>query len=457
MNFLSWNCQGLGQPVTVQHLQEVTRSHGPLVVFLSETHQSGHYVDKVRKQLGYYKGVNVNPIDTSGGLSLWWKPAVMVDVILSSSFFIDTIVTFKDTGIQFRISWLYGPPYYSDKASFWDSWNNQNWNDSMPWLVMGDLNELLWSCEKEGGAPWNINRNRFLKDFMDSNNLIDVGYHGSSFTWYRSSFGEITLKERLDRGLINEDWLLLWPDSCVTHLALIGSDHCPLLFGTNPVLEKRKKPFKFEAFWADDTECHSVILDSWRCTDHPCNLALWRQNLSSCQNQLSKWSHNRFSANRALICDLLSELESDLLSSSPDVTRRNAITRKLDSLWSIEEKIWHQKSRINWLQAGDKNTHFFHLTTLHRRQRNRILKIANENGDWIVGERAIRCEFETQFKKVYSSSSVRNWGDSLSVVTSVVSPVMNATLTAPFSLDEVKAAAFQMGALKSPGTLRVVC
>lgn len=40
----------------------------------------------------------------------------------------------------------------------------------------------MWPCEKEGGAPTNINRNRFLNDFMDSNHLIDIGFHNSSFT-----------------------------------------------------------------------------------------------------------------------------------------------------------------------------------------------------------------------------------------------------------------------------------
>lgn len=53
--------------MTVQHLREVIRSHKPLLVFLSETHECGHSVDKIRKNLVYYKGVNINPIDTAGG------------------------------------------------------------------------------------------------------------------------------------------------------------------------------------------------------------------------------------------------------------------------------------------------------------------------------------------------------------------------------------------------------
>lgn len=76
----------------------------------------------------------------------------------------------------------------------------------------------------------------------------------------------------------------------------------------------------------------------------------------------------------------MEELNADILLPSPDLHHREAITSKLGALWKIEEQIWHQKSRINWLKAGDQNTRFFHLTTLHRRQRNIILKIANDDG-----------------------------------------------------------------------------
>ncbi|KAK9938568.1 hypothetical protein M0R45_015297 [Rubus argutus] len=387
----------------------------------------------------------------AGGLSLWWKPEFHVDIILHSKYFIDTVITCGNLGAKVCVTWMYGPPYYSEKSAFWESWQGQQWNDGMPWHVIGDFNELMWSFEKVGGAPWNQNRNKFLNDFVASNNLIDIGFKGTSFTWFRKEFGEFTLKERLDRGLISDDWLMLWPNSCLTHLSLIGSDQCPLLFNFCPTLERKGKPFKFESFWADDVECLPIIQNNWKNLSFPCNQALWRQNLSACRSQLSKWSCSRFSKNRHLIRDLQAELDSNLLDSHFDCARRDEITNQLSLLWSIEEKVWHQKSRISWLTAGDQNTRFFHLTTLHRRQRNRILKIADDSGTWIVGERAIRCEFESQFQKVFACQGPRFWGDALAAVHHVVTEDMNLNLTAPFSLDEVKAAAFQLGALKSPG------
>ncbi|KAK9938018.1 hypothetical protein M0R45_014779 [Rubus argutus] len=332
-----------------------------------------------------------------------------------------------------------------------ESWSHQSWNDGTPWLVIGDFNELLWSFEKEGGAPWNPRRCHYLKNFVDSNNLLDIGYNGARFTWYRKEFGNFVIKERLDMGLINDDWLLLWPNSCITHLSLITSDHCRLLFNSSPILEKKKKSFEFESFWADDVECLPLVQQNWNTASLLPSQSLWHQNLSSCQTQLIKWSHEHFSKNRDLIKECLKELNSDLLGSSPNNERREDLSIQLGSLWSIEEKIWQQKSRISWLQSGDKNTRFFHLTTFHRRQRNQILKIANDSGTWIVGEKAIRLEFETHFQHVFTSTGPRDWGDSMSVITPLVSLEMNQNLMAPFTLEDVKTAAFQMGALKSPG------
>ncbi|KAL8141586.1 hypothetical protein V2J09_014618 [Rumex salicifolius] len=54
-----------------------------------------------------------------------------------------------------------------------------------------------------------------------------------------------------------------------------------------------------------------------------------------------------------------------------------------------EELHWLQKSRELWLQAGDRNTLFFDLSTLIRRRRNKVLNLLNDVGVWIDDPREL--------------------------------------------------------------------
>ncbi|XP_062005939.1 uncharacterized protein LOC133723125 [Rosa rugosa] len=343
--------------------------------------------------------------------------------------------------------------HYTGKEVFWSSWNNRGSGEDIPWLVIGDLNEILGPFEREGGALWNPNRRHYLRSFMNINSLLDIGYKGQRFTWARKQGDTIVLQERLDRCLVDKNWLLGWPETNLTHLTRIGLDHSPILFNTNPILQRPKAGFKFEASWVDEVETAPIIEQCWLSNLFCPNVTTWTTNLTRCKNGLRSWSKNKFpQSNKVEIKKCIEELE-ELQQHNPfdSSEQQQNLSKKLGSLWLREEKYWHQRSRVKWLTSDDSNSRFFHLSTLHRRQRNRILKIQNDDDVWVIGENLIRMEFEAQFRKVFTSSGNREWGNTLSGVTPLVNPEMNRDLSAPFSLEDVKEAAQQLGALKAPG------
>ncbi|KAK9951084.1 hypothetical protein M0R45_006545 [Rubus argutus] len=125
------------------------------------------------------------------------------------------------------------------------------------------------------------------------------------------------------------------------------------------------------------------------------------------------------------------------------------LTKDIVELWGKEEAYWAQRSRINWLQKGDSNSKFFHLTTIQRRQRNKVLRIKKNDDSWLDNEHLIRSKFEAYFKNIFTSESSRDWSEAISVVKPIISPEMNQNLTLPISHEEIKEASFHMGADKA--------
>ena len=69
---------------------------------------------------------------------------------------------------------------------------------TLPWLVIGDFNELASDFEKEGGSS---QPRRQMKNFTDTLNwcgLHDMGFVGPHFMWLYQTVDGGQIRERLD-------------------------------------------------------------------------------------------------------------------------------------------------------------------------------------------------------------------------------------------------------------------
>ncbi|KAM1980750.1 hypothetical protein ACFX15_037339 [Malus domestica] len=110
MIFLAWNCRGTGQASTVDVLRDLIHINKPSIVFLSETKARSNGIETLRRSMGYQHGIFVKAIGQSGGLCLWWKDVLEVQIIFSSANVIDTCVQDFVSGSVIRLTWIYGPP-----------------------------------------------------------------------------------------------------------------------------------------------------------------------------------------------------------------------------------------------------------------------------------------------------------------------------------------------------------
>lgn len=101
---------------------------------------------------------------------------------------------------------------------------------------------------------------------------------------------------------------------------------------------------------------------------------------------------------------------------------------KLEDLWQKDTMFWQQRSRIKWLQLGDRNSRFFHLTSIQRRQRNQIVRLRNGT-DWTSGTKEMANIIRSHFQKLYEAPPIRDFEAFLSLVEPIITLAINVSLT----------------------------
>ena len=123
---------------------------------------------------------------------------------------------------------------------------------------MGDLNNVMNANKKLGPRPTNA---RIISEFsclVKNCGLFYLGYNGPAYTWSNKRYNTNPTFERLDRFFGNAEWCAEFPSTKVFHLAMMHSDHAPILAVLNSSYQKPKKPFRFENWWLFENDFHQV-------------------------------------------------------------------------------------------------------------------------------------------------------------------------------------------------------
>ncbi|KAL4395796.1 hypothetical protein AHAS_Ahas01G0027700 [Arachis hypogaea] len=132
-----------------------------------------------------------------------------------------------------------------------------------PLLAIGDFNEILLSSEVKGGNFVSRRAERFGA-LLDECGLIDLGAHGSLYTWFKHMQGNRFISKRLDRAVATDAWCFHFPESYVENLARMHSDHCPIMVRCQGN-DRRVgvKPFRFQVAWSYHPSFSSVVRGAW--------------------------------------------------------------------------------------------------------------------------------------------------------------------------------------------------
>ena len=120
-------------------------------MFLSETKLKKSSMEKRKRNVGFINGLILPSVGRSEGLALLWRKDITVDIQSYSDRHIDAIVT-EGSGFIWRITGFYGNPEAHRQKESWDLLKALNRKFNLPWLCLGDFNEITSMKEKLGGS-----------------------------------------------------------------------------------------------------------------------------------------------------------------------------------------------------------------------------------------------------------------------------------------------------------------
>lgn len=380
----------------------------------------------------------VERVGMSGGLALLWRETGMATLLSYSTNYIDVSVTL-DGEPPWRLTCFYGFPERSRRQQSWSLLRDLKAQSSLPWIVIGDFNDIASHEEKRGHLPHPDNLVRGFNDTLQDCELYDLGMQGHGFTWEKGRGSDHWIEEPLDRAIASTDWSDMYTQAKVLNILATTSDHSALF------LELKGRPmrtvgrkFKFESAWLLDPQCREIVEASWRQSSHQ----EFQQRINVCGQDLWRWGSEHFRKFGRKVQSLRTLLEN-LRSSRAvnDVRRFQATEHELKLFLAQEEIYWRQRSKQLWLKEGDLNTKYFHRAASHRKKSNYLQRLKNSVGDWVEGS-VMHGEILTYFADIFQSSDCSL--DFLNSFSARITTDMNERLLRPIEPDEVKGAVFSM-------------
>ncbi|XP_021991414.1 uncharacterized protein LOC110888182 [Helianthus annuus] len=388
---------------------------------------------------------------------LGWNPdEVDLMVISQSDQVIHTQVRFKADSKKFLCSFVYAENRYQQRRILWENLCKHSClARSQPWVVLGDFNTAL---NMEDCLYGPSNHTIGMRDFFECikvANLMDVKSHGLHYTWNQKPKEGIGVLKKIDRIMSNIRFLDIYPDVYAVFLPARVSDHTPCVLKLPPVARNKQKPFKFPNFLTSKPEFRKYVVDEWnKGVQGYAMFSVMKKlrNLKPCFRQLLHQQGNLHEK----VTRLRSELDSAQhhVDMNPlDIEARNVVAKCLHDFQVAaydEECFLKQKSKIEWLCAGDSNTSYFHNAVKSRNSRNKICCIHDVHGNRFEGKDVITALVDHYSNFLGNEQNVQNLEDEDLFINSLNIDTANH-MVRQVTREEVKAAMFSIGENKAPG------
>ncbi|KAL1217978.1 hypothetical protein V5N11_030924 [Cardamine amara subsp. amara] len=117
--------------------------------------------------------------------------------------------------------------------------------------------------------------------------VSDLPFTGNNMTWMGKRKTH-TVESWLNRALANDEWRATYPASEGEYLELIESDHRPAIIKIRRTIDKRPKPFYFDARLCQKPEIKEIVKECWTQRRFGSKPTI-QEKIKECRREISVW------------------------------------------------------------------------------------------------------------------------------------------------------------------------
>ncbi|XP_074291836.1 uncharacterized protein LOC141618644 [Silene latifolia] len=360
----SWNIRGLNKLVKQMEVNKFLTQNKLDILGILETRVKENKSQRIpRNKFRDYSSFCNYSKHYNGRIWLVWNSSTTrVTMLQVHAQVLHFHVHHLATGRAFYLSVVYGSNCPVKRASLWDSLTAMA-PQAGPWVVMGDFNIVRYSHEKIGNLP------AHLPDMLDFNNCLsscgfdDMQGTGNDFTWFNKQDPSTRVYSKLDRILVNGDWLLTFTQTAAQFLPPGVSDHCPALL-TFPGDPAPKKQFKFLDYWIDHPDFNQVAA-AWSSRVTGNSMFRFMAKLKNTRAYLKQLHavhfsniNDRIDKVRAELNQCFNDLQLNPLSEEL-IIKEKELSLDFWKLKNVEAKILIQRAKIHDIKLNDAGSKFY--------------------------------------------------------------------------------------------------
>lgn len=458
------NVRGFNNSVRRRNFRKIFKLSKALFGSIIETRVKEHRSQKIlHTSFPGWKYVCNYEFAVLGRIWVVWNPDVKVTVVSKSDQTITCVVRLPHNPIEFAVTFVYAVNCRYGRRRLWQEIEDLAANSIIsdkPWMLLGDFNQALDPTDaSSGGSRVTRGMEEFRSCTLNSS-ISDLPFRGNHYTWWNNQERNPFAK-KIDRILVNDNWLLSFPLSYGIFGSMEFSDHYPSCINIGNQTGGKNKPFRMSNFLMYHAEFLETIRTTWnRLAYQGTAMFTLVKKLKYLKGTIRNFNREHYSGleNRvAQATQHLKTCQNDLLASP---------TAHLAELVKEAHKIWHdlalakerflcQKSRVQWLNCGDSNSAFFHRMMTARRTINEIHYLIDQTGRRIENLDELQTHCVDFFKNLFGATSHSLNQEQIDHIRSLTSFRCDATtqhqLEAQISAADIKAEFFALPPNKAPG------